>query len=308
MKIKYLIFIFCNITMMTSYGFKKILVFGGKTGWIGKKIVKKINFLGHKAISAKARLENREDVFEEINQIKPDYIINAAAVIGNGADYCEKFPQKTIRGNVIGTLNLIDIAYICGKHLTNLTTGGMYTYDINFFKDLRNGFSEEELPNYFGSLYFMEKSYVEMFLKYYPNVLSFRIAMPITSDFDSKNFIIKLKKYKKVINRLNSWTVLDDFLPIIIDMTLKGKKGPYNLVNPGVMSHNEILDLYKKYIDPNFSYINFAEDEENSLPRKGKPNYKLDSKKILSEYHVDDIHISIVKVFEKMQKKGSICI
>jgi hypothetical protein len=35
-------------------------------------------------------------------------------------------------------------------------------------------------------------------------------------------------------------------LPIAVDMTAKRVCGIYNFCNPGVISHNEILDMYRK--------------------------------------------------------------
>ena len=36
-------------------------------------------------------------------------------------------------------------------------------------------------------------------------------------------------------------TVLNDIFPIIYDMMLNKKVGKYNMTNPGLISHNEIL-------------------------------------------------------------------
>ena len=44
-------------------------------------------------------------------------------------------------------------------------------------------------------------------------------------------------------------TVLPTLLPIMLDMALNGETGTYNLSNPGLISHNEILEMYKEIID-----------------------------------------------------------
>ncbi|RYY83267.1 hypothetical protein EON63_11640 [archaeon] len=43
--------------------------------------------------------------------------------------------------------------------------------------------------------------------------------------------------------------------------------GIYNFCNPGAISHNEVLDLYKKYIDPEYTYTNFSVDEQGEFIR-----------------------------------------
>ena len=41
--------------------------------------------------------------------------------------------------------------------------------------------------------------------------------------------------------------------------------GIYNFCNPGAVSHNEILDMYKDIVDPSFSYENFTIEEQNKI-------------------------------------------
>ncbi len=38
--------------------------------------------------------------------------------------------------------------------------------------------------------------------------------------------------------------------------------GIMNYTNPGAISHNEILELYKQYIDPEFTWKNFTVEEQ----------------------------------------------
>ena len=50
----------------------------------------------------------------------------------------------------------------------------------------------------------------------------------------------------QVCNIPNSMTILDDLLPIALVMSERKLTGAYNFTNPGAISHNEILDLYKE--------------------------------------------------------------
>jgi hypothetical protein len=79
----------------------------------------------------------------------------------------------------------------------------------------------------------------------------------------------------KVVNVPNSVTVLEDLLPISLDMTEREIKGVYNFVNPGAISHNEVLALYKEYIDPNFSLQNFSLEEQAKILKAGRSNNEL---------------------------------
>ena len=42
-------------------------------------------------------------------------------------------------------------------------------------------------------------------------------------------------------------TVLPELLPKVIDMMKNNLTGTLNLTNPGLISHNEILEMFKEY-------------------------------------------------------------
>lgn len=282
-----------------------ILIFGGKTGWIGKKIVEQLNTMGHKTICANSRLEDREGIINEIKTIKPHFIINAAGLTGKpNVDWCEDHKQETIRTNVLGTVNLIDIAYLFNLHVTNISTGCIYEYDQHHPMYSGKAFTEEEEPNFDGSFYSRTKILLEKIILCYPNLLNLRVKMPISNELD-KGFIGKITKYKKLINIPNSLTNLEDLLSVAIDMTLKGIKGNYNFVNPGTISHNEILDLYKKYIDKNFTYENFTVEEQNQILKSRRANAELSANKLLSLYpNIPNIKASVTILFQRLQMMG----
>lgn len=90
--------------------------------------------------------------------------------------------------------------------------------------------------------------------------------MPITSDLSNpRNFVTKISRYQKVVNIPNSMTVLDELLPISIEMAKRDYRGIWNFTNPGVISHNQVLELFKEYIDPSFTWQNFTLEEQVSF-------------------------------------------
>ncbi len=278
------------------------LVYGGNTGWIGQKLVQLIKDRGYTVFAAGARLENREEIEKEINEIEPDYIINAAGVTGRpNVDWCESHKQATLRANIIGALNLADIAYQHNIHMTNFGTGCIYQYDEAHPIGSGIGFTEEEEPNFAGSFYSRTKIMLDKLLLNYPNVLNLRLRMPISADLHPRNFITKITKYQKVIDVPNSMTVLDDLLPVAIEMTHLGLHGNYNFTNPGTISHNEILAMYKQYIDKDFTWQNFTVEEQNLILKAPRSNNELDVSKLLSQFpNIPPIKEAMVRVFEKM--------
>lgn len=296
-----LIFLACNVFLHGES--KKVLVFGGKTGWIGQKVVKELVKQGHEPICAESRLENRQDLIAEITRVKPDYIINAAGIIGRPTvDWCEEHKQETLRTNVLGTLNLVDVAYTLNLHVTNISTGCIYEYDEKHPMWSGIGFTEQDEPNFTGSFYSRNKILMEKLILQYPNVLNLRVKMPISTELD-KGFVGKIIHYKKVINIPNSFCILDDLLPIAVDMTLRGMKGNFNFVNPGALSHNQVLECYKQNVDPNITWENFTVEEQDKMLKARRANAELSAEKLLKLYpHIPCIEESLKRLLKSISR------
>lgn len=204
----------------------------------------------------------------EIKRLKPKFIINAAGKTGRpNVDWCEKNQEETIRSNVVGSLNLADVAFQNGKiHLTVLGSGCVYEYDELHKEFSGNGFKEEDPPNFSGSFYSKSKSMAQELLKSYSNVLLLRLRMPISSERNQpRSLLTKLLSYKNVISVENSITVLDEMIPIALKLTEKQAKGIYNFTNPGAISHNELLSLYKSIVDQSITWSNFTVSQQNEM-------------------------------------------
>lgn len=281
---------------------KIFLVFGAK-GWIGGKLMALIKAQKHEVYAAEARLEDRQAIVKDLQRYNPDFVINSAGVTGRpNVDWCEDHKQETIRANIIGALNLADVCYQFNIHMTNFGTGCIYEYDAAHLMGSGKGFKEEEEPNFDGSFYSKTKIMLDKLLQNYPNVLNLRLRMPISDDLSERNFVTKISRYKKVVNIPNSMTVLTDLLPISIEMALSRLIGVYNFVNPGTISHNEILELYRQYIDQQFTYENFSVEEQNKILKSKRSNNELDSTKLVKKFpQIDHIKKSIIGVFERMK-------
>jgi hypothetical protein len=160
----------------------------------------------------------------------------------------------------------MNLALICKKyniHYTNIGTGCIYKFDDNHpLGNDKTGFTEEEQPNFFGSSYSTVKSFLDQLMKHNENVLNLRIRMPTTDISEPRNYITKLTKYEYICSIPNSITVLNDFLPIIFDMMIQKHTGTFNMVNPGLISHNEILEMYRNIVNPDFQWKNFSEEHQ----------------------------------------------
>ncbi|KAH1105599.1 hypothetical protein J1N35_009367 [Gossypium stocksii] len=279
----------------------KFLIYG-RTGWIGGILGQLCEKHGIPFEYGRGRLENRASLMADIQNIKPTHVFNAAGVTGRpNVDWCESHKTKTIRTNVVGTLTLADV---CRQHellMMNFATGCIFEYDAAHPQGSGIGFKEEDKPNFIGSFYSKTKAMVEELLREYDNVCTLRVRMPISSDLNNpRNFITKISRYNKVVNIPNSMTILDELLPISIEMAKRNLRGIWNFTNPGVVSHNEILEMYKTYIDPNFQWMNFTLEEQAKVIVAPRSNNEMDASKLKKEFpELLPIKESLIKyVFE----------
>lgn len=285
----------------------QIFLVYGRTGWIGGLIGELLKSQGIQWSYGEARLEDRAAILEDIRRVKPTHVLNAAGVTGRpNVDWCESHKIETVRANVIGCLNLADVCYLSGIHMTYYGTGCIFSYDESHPMNSGHGFTEEDKPNFVGSWYSKSKAATEDMLRPYPNVLTLRIRMPIVADLTyPRNFITKIIKYDRVINIPNSMTVLPELLPMSLDMARRGVTGVMNFTNPGSISHNQVLALYRDYVDSDFSWENFTVEEQANVIAAPRSNNELCSSRLQHECpSILPIQESLIKyVFEPASKR-----
>ncbi|KAE9606927.1 hypothetical protein Lal_00026354 [Lupinus albus] len=282
----------------------KFLIYG-RTGWIGGLLGKLCEAQSITYVYGTGRLEDRSSLEADIAEVKPSHVFNAAGVTGRpNVDWCESHKVETIRTNVVGTLTLADVCRNKGLILINYATGCIFEYDSLHTLGSGLGFKEEDTPNFIGSFYSKTKAMVEDLLHDYENVCTLRVRMPISSDLSNpRNFITKITRYDKVVDIPNSMTILDELLPISLEMAKRNLTGIWNFTNPGVVSHNEILQMYKDYVDPNFAWKNFTLEEQAKVIVAPRSNNELDASKLKNEFpELLSIKESLIKyVFEPNQ-------
>jgi 3,5-epimerase/4-reductase len=246
-----------------------ILVYGHK-GWIGSQFIEILEKLGKKYVRGNARADDYTSLSEEIMSLSPTHIISfigrTHGKIGDKVyktiDYLEQDGKlvENVRDNLYAPLLLAKLSAENGIHYTYLGTGCIFKYDDDHpFGMEVNGFTEDSEPNFFGSSYSIVKGFTDkMFHLYDDCVLNLRIRMPITESYNPRNFITKITSYEKICSVPNSMTVLPELLPYVVDMMSKSVTGTVNLTNPGLISHNEMLKMYKEIVDPNFKWKNFT--------------------------------------------------
>jgi 3,5-epimerase/4-reductase len=258
----------------------KIIVYG-HAGWIGTQFIELLHQEKEKEMGAfdfvlgKSRVDDTPLLCKELDEVSPSHVISfigrTHGTIGatkyTTIDYLEQ-PGKLVENIKDNLFSPISLALLCKErniHYTYIGTGCIFNYN-NMEATEEAGFEEDDIPNFFGSGYSIVKGFTDRLMhQLSENVLNLRIRMPIVATECPRNFITKIVNYSKVCSVPNSMSVLDELLPIVIKMIKARIVGTVNLTNPGVISHNEILEMYQKYVDPNFTWNNFSVEEQRKV-------------------------------------------
>lgn len=281
----------------------RLLVFGGQ-GWIGTYLLNYLNH--HEIIHSQIHINNwtnEKTLQTEIDTVKPDYVLCFIGRTANSTfskdtsqctiDYLEDKLDLNLRDNLLAPLLL---ALTCVKNQIKI----MYMGTGCIFETLQEEkFDDNALPNFFGSQYSQIKGITDQLMHHSlldQYVLNVRIRMPIVEYPHPKNFVTKITQYSKVIDIPNSMTILPDLVPIMIKLIETGTTGTFNLTNPGVISHGDILDLYQQHVDPYFTWTRFSLEELRAITKSGRSNNALETSKLekfVQDYQLDCPHIKV---------------
>ncbi|KAL4388089.1 hypothetical protein GQ457_09G024390 [Hibiscus cannabinus] len=165
-------------------------------------------------------LENENGCLEQCSQFLVDvqteksiYVVSTTCVNGRSqVDWCETYKYKT-RTNVVGTLTLVDVCKECHPLMTNYVIGATHPLGNGV------GFEKEDKLNFTSSFYYKIKAMVKEVLREPDNVCTLKVQISILPDFSNpRNFITKISRSNQVVDVPNNLTILDELLPVSIEM------------------------------------------------------------------------------------------
>ena len=222
------------------------------------------------------------DVQDVKNLLRDQYpshcLINCAGTIGKpNVDWCEDNKQKTVEGNVMLPLTIAVACLELKRYWVHIGSGCVYCgYD--------KPWTEEDEANFRGSFYSMTKAWSQQMLEDFDQVCTLRIRMPIDERMSPRSYIGKILKYaregKKLFSIPNSMTVLSDLAEAIVFLTEKGHTGTWNVVNRGAAETQEILDMYREFVDGRLKYELASVEEVEAGLKAGRSNCVLSTTKL----------------------------
>ena len=273
----------------------QVLVYGSK-GWIGQQFLDVLAENDVRFVHGNERCDNKSGVEKEIDTLSPTHVVSFIGRTHGSRDgkyfstidYLET-PEKlceNINDNLLAPLTLATVCKERGIHFTYLGTGCIFKFDDDHpYGKEENGFKESDIPNFFGSQYSVVKGYTDRLMhNYEDSALNLRIRMPITNIDNPRNFITKITKYEFICSQPNSMTVLPELLPIALDMMKNKTTGTINFTNPGLICHNDILEMYRDKVDKSFTWKNFSPSEQKKILAADRSNNYLDTTRLETLY------------------------
>ena len=158
--------------------------------------------------------------------------------------YIEDKLEENLRFNLVYPILAANICQTMIMHFTHIGEGCIFKDANSMEPDLK--VSNHSLVNIYN-----EKLTNELF----ENTLYLRIRYPVSGDFKPNCHLMKLLSYKNTLDTDNSITVVEDIMPIFIELLNKKKTGCLNMFgNNGVNSVDVLLKLKEKFD----SMVNFS--------------------------------------------------
>jgi 3,5-epimerase/4-reductase len=274
------------------------IVFFGAKGWIASYFVPLLKERGHEILEPTLRADDTWNIYRMLENFgRVDRVVSfIGRTHGDGIptiDYLEQ-PGKLVenmRDNLYAPVSLALICRDLGLHFTYLGTGCIFSDD-----DPKSvSYSEDAEPNFFGSSYSTVKGYTDRLMHLVEDTaLNVRIRMPITSDMAPRNFITKIVNYAKICSIPNSMSVLDTLFPVLIQLIEQGTTGTVNLVNPGLITHDEILTMYREIVDPDKTWENMTIEDQDQMLASKRSNNQLSTMWMRNNHpNVPNIHDAV---------------
>lgn len=278
-------------------------------GWIANQLRDIMVEQDKDVIMSGVRIENRDDVLSELVKHRPTRVINCAGVRGYpNADWCEDHKVETMRTNVLGVLNVVDLCFQLGIHVTHIGSACIYTLSEEEIRT-RPPFKETDKPFFAGCWYGRSRLLSELSIRHYPNLLLLRIRLPIAADFHKNNHITRLLNFEKIVDLTGSGSILPNLLPGAVILSEHAETGIYNFVTPGEISNVEIMTLAKEYILPDLEWETFELEAMLKTLKASRANCIVDAGKLQKKllqygYEVKNRREALVEVFELITEKG----
>jgi dTDP-4-dehydrorhamnose reductase len=239
---------------------------------------------------------------------RPEFLINAAGYTGKpNVDACELHKAECLFGNAVLPGIIAQACGAAGVPWGHVSSGCIY----NGVRADRAGFREDDPPNFtfranHCSFYSGTKGLGEEVLAGAPQVYVWRLRIPFNEVDHPRNYLTKLMRYERLLDAANSISQLDEFAAATFACwEQRVPFGTYNVVNPGVITTREIVDLIRRVGVCTKEFRFFASEDEfmRVAAKTPRSNCVLDSTKLAAAgIRLVEIHAAVDRDLRRWRK------
>ena len=294
----------------------------GASGYIGNAYCKyfESNGISFRGLSRKdVNYTDETLLLKFLKEVQPDFLINAAGFTGKpNVDACEDRQAECLFANAMLPGIVQEACREAQVPWGHISSGCIFSGSKNGAK----GFSELDAPNFSFhqnncSFYSGTKALGEGALGYSEldeggapqryqaseaDCYIWRMRMPFDHHDNSRNYLTKLIRYRKLLDVTNSLSQVQEFIRATFECWEKRLPlGIYNVTNPGKVTTREVVDLISKAGVCNKNYEFYKNEEEFMIKaaRARRSSCVLDASKLLNAgIHMTEVHEAIEKALK----------
>jgi dTDP-4-dehydrorhamnose reductase len=239
---------------------------------------------------------------------RPEFLINAAGYTGKpNVDACELHKGECLFGNAVLPGIIAQACAAAGVPWGHVSSGCIY----NGTRTDGSGFREDDPPNFtfranHCSFYSGTKGLGEEVLAGAPQVYIWRLRIPFNEVDHPRNYLTKLMRYERLLDAANSISQLDEFAAATLACwEQRVPFGTYNVVNPGVVTTREIVDLIQRVGVCTKEFRFFASEDEfmRVAAKTPRSNCVLDSAKLAAAgLRLVEIHAAVERDLRRWRR------
>jgi dTDP-4-dehydrorhamnose reductase len=240
---------------------------------------------------------------------RPEFLINAAGYTGKpNVDACELHKAECLFGNAVLPGIIAQACTAAGVPWGHVSSGCIY----NGARADGAGFREDDPPNFTFranrcSFYSGTKGLGEEVLAGSAPVYIWRLRIPFNEVDHPRNYLTKLMRYERLLDAANSISQLDEFAAATLACwEQRVPFGTYNVVNPGVITTREIVDLIRRVGVCTKEFRFFASEDEfmRVAAKTPRSNCVLDSAKLAAAgIRLVEIHAAVERDLRRWRKQ-----
>ncbi|MDO8435539.1 MAG: sugar nucleotide-binding protein [bacterium] len=246
-------------------------------GQMGSAFAQFFTSHGHTVVQPVVDVCDAGAVRDAVVAAHPDVVINAAAK--TNIDWCEDNKQEAFAVNTLGAINAADAAKTSGAFFVQISSGCVQ--ESTSGNDPRSEADPADPACFYSwTKVFADEMLLHRLQKGTQQVLILRPRQLLSAIPHPRNILAKFLTYNKFIDTDNSYTVIEDFVPVALGMIEKRMMGLYNTTNEGYLTPYKVALILKEYTKPEMQFEKITREVFDQTVRNKRVDCVLSTDKL----------------------------